>query len=80
MSEFVAAVLLLIPRTRLVGALMGLGLLVGAIGFHLSPWLGINVPGIGHFLFFTACGMTILSIVTVPVLMASGTKLFFWKA
>jgi len=23
----------------------------GAIGFHLSPWLGINVPGMGHGLF-----------------------------
>jgi len=79
-SEIAAAILLLIPRTRLVGALMGLGLLVGAIGFHLSPWLGINVPTIGHFLFITACIMTLLSVVNVVVLRKSGAKLLFWQA
>ena len=75
-SEILAAILLLIPRTRLAGALMGLGLLVGAIGFHLSPWLGINVPTIGHFLFITACIMTVLSVINLKLLKSSGAKLF----
>ena len=75
-SEILAAILLLIPRTRLAGALMGLGLLVGAIGFHLSPWLGINVPTIGHFLFITACIMTFLSVINLKLLKSSGAKLF----
>ena len=58
-SEIAVALLLLIPRTRFLGALGGAGLLVGAIGFHLSPWLGINVPTIGHFLFIAAVTMFI---------------------
>ncbi len=42
-SEIFAAVLLVIPATRFLGALLGLGILFGAVGFHLSPWLGIFV-------------------------------------
>ena len=80
-GELAAAVLLLLlPRTRLVGALIGLGLLVGAIGFHLSPWLGINVPTIGHGLFYTALAMTALTITNIVLLKKSGAKLFFWKS
>ena len=43
-AELIAAVLLLIPAARFFGALLGLGILFGAIGFHLTPWLGIFVP------------------------------------
>ena len=60
-AELGTALLSLIPRTRLLGALAGLGVLIGAIGFHLSPWLGINVPGIGHGLFITAVIMLVLT-------------------
>lgn len=42
-SEILAAVLLVIPATRFLGALLGLGILFGAVVFHLSPWLGIFV-------------------------------------
>jgi hypothetical protein len=42
-AELIAAVLLILPATRFLGALLGLGLLFGAVGFHLSPWLGIFV-------------------------------------
>jgi uncharacterized membrane protein YphA (DoxX/SURF4 family) len=42
-AEIVAAILLILPVTRIFGALLGLGILFGAIGFHLSPWLGISV-------------------------------------
>lgn len=62
-AELGTAVLILIPRTRLLGALAGLGVLIGAIGFHLSPWLGINVEGIGHGLFITAVIMLVLTAV-----------------
>lgn len=79
-GELTAAVLLILPRTRLVGSLIGLGLLIGAIGFHLSPWLGINVPTIGHGLFFTALAMTALIITNTVLLRKSGSKLLFWKA
>jgi hypothetical protein len=45
--EGIAAVLLLIPRTRGWGALLGLGLLSGAIFFHVATPLGVAVrfPG-----------------------------------
>lgn len=62
MAELGTAALLLMPRTRRLGILAALGVLIGAIGFHLSPWLGINVPGIGHGLFFTALGMFAISL------------------
>ena len=42
--EIVAVVLLLWPRTRTKGALLSMIIAVVAIGFHLSPWLGIVVP------------------------------------
>ena len=43
-AELIAAVLILIPRTTLLGALTGLGLMSGAIFFHLTK-LGINFGG-----------------------------------
>jgi uncharacterized membrane protein YphA (DoxX/SURF4 family) len=79
-GELFAAVLLLLPRTRLVGTLAGLALLIGAIGFHLSPWLGINVPTIGHGLFYTALAMTALTVTNTTLLRKTGAKLQFWKA
>jgi uncharacterized membrane protein YphA (DoxX/SURF4 family) len=42
--ELVASILLLIPRTTLAGALLGAGLMSGAIFFHLTK-LGINFGG-----------------------------------
>ena len=69
-AELLTAVLLLVPKTRLLGALAGAGVLLGAIGFHLSPWLGINVPEVGHFLFFVAVAMLILSLVNLNWLRA----------
>lgn len=60
-AEIATALLILIPRTRYLGAIAGLGVLAGAIGFHLSPWLGISVPGMGHSLFFVAIGLSILN-------------------
>lgn len=62
-AELGTALFLIIPKTRKLGVLAGLGVLVGAIGFHLSPWLGINVPGIGHGLFFTALAMFVLNLI-----------------
>jgi hypothetical protein len=48
--ELVAAVLLLIPATAPFGALLTMGLMVGAIGSHLTV-LGIEVRGDGGLLF-----------------------------
>ena len=43
-AELIASVLILIRRTTLLGALMGLGLMAGAIFFHLTK-LGVNFGG-----------------------------------
>ncbi len=43
-AELIAGILLLIPRTTLPGALLGMGLMSGAIFFHLTK-LGINFGG-----------------------------------
>lgn len=63
-AELLTAVLLIVPnpKAKALGALSATAVLAGAIGFHLSPWLGINVPGIGHGLFITAVVMFVLSV------------------
>ncbi len=43
-AEIVSALLLLWPPVRRFGLLLALVVLCGAIGFHLSPFLGINAP------------------------------------
>lgn len=51
--ELIAAVLLLYPRTTFIGAALGLGLMAGAIFFHLTK-LGIVVKEDGGLLFIYA--------------------------
>jgi len=48
--ELIAAVLILIPRTVWAGALLGLGVMAGAIVSHLTV-LGVEVMGDGGLLF-----------------------------
>jgi len=50
LAELVAVALLLVPSTPALGALVALGVIVGAIGSHLGP-LGIEVQGDGGLLF-----------------------------
>ena len=59
--EILTAILLVIPKLRTNGARIGLLVLLGAIGFHLSPWLGISVEGMGNSLFMMAIGGLILT-------------------
>jgi uncharacterized membrane protein YphA (DoxX/SURF4 family) len=51
--ELIAAILLLMPRTTWMGALLGLGAMSGAIFFHLTK-LGIEVMNDGGQLFIYA--------------------------
>jgi hypothetical protein len=64
--ELVAAVLLAVPRTAVFGALLGVGLMTGAIGAHVTR-LGIEVQGDGGLLFVLALA-TFLASATVAVL------------
>ena len=43
-AEVVAGIFVLFRRTRLAGALVASFVMVGAVAFHLSPWLGVSVP------------------------------------
>lgn len=52
-GELIASVLILIPSTTAFGAVLGLGLMSGAIFFHLTK-LGIVVKGDGGQLFIYA--------------------------
>lgn len=53
-AELVAVVLLLVPRTAAVGAVLALGVISGAIASHLTR-LGIVVKDDGGLLFGLAC-------------------------
>lgn len=72
--ELVTAILLLIPATAALGALLALGLMAGAIFFHLVK-LGISVQGDGGLLFglaliVFACAATValLRRTQIPIL------------
>ena len=52
--ELIAAALLLIPGTVALGALLGVGVGIGAVFSHLTL-LGIDVQGDGGLLFGLAC-------------------------
>lgn len=67
--ELIASVLLLFPRTTVLGAALGLGLMSGAIFFHLTK-LGIAVKGDGGQLFIYA----VLVFVSCAVLL-----IVYWK-
>jgi len=62
-TELIACILLLIPATRRFGALLGLGVISGAIFFHLFTPLGVNrtIDAAGNTdggaLFYMACGV-----------------------
>lgn len=62
--ELIASILILIPRTTLLGALIGMGTMLGAIASHLLI-LGIEVKNDGGTLFilaiitFLCCGVLV---------------------
>lgn len=64
--ELVAVALLLYPRTPAIGAALAIGLMIGAIGAHLTK-LGIEVQGDRGTLFGLAVAVAIASLVVVTV-------------
>lgn len=63
-AELIAAILILIPRTIWLGALLTLGIISGAIMAHLTK-IGIDVNGDGGTLFFMAVLLFLLSFITL---------------
>lgn len=70
-GELIAGILVLIPRTRLWGAVTGFCVMSGAIFFHLFTPLGVNrvVDAAGNtdggVLFMMACGVWLCSLILV---------------
>ncbi len=62
--ELIAVILLLIPNTAWLGALLALGTITGAIFSHLTK-LGIVVKDDGGVLFILACIVFVLSALTL---------------
>jgi uncharacterized membrane protein YphA (DoxX/SURF4 family) len=60
--ELIAAILLLIPSLTFFGAMLGIGLMGGALFFHVTK-LGIDVQGDGGLLFIYAIIVLICSLV-----------------
>lgn len=61
-AEVIAALLLLWPASRRFGALLAAAITTGAIGFHLSPWLGVPVPDMTQLMTLLAQGRSIAEI------------------
>jgi uncharacterized membrane protein YphA (DoxX/SURF4 family) len=58
-AELVASILLFVPGFTIVGAAMAIGIMTGAISFHLFTPLGVEIMGDGGELFALACGVWI---------------------
>ncbi|HWF64445.1 MAG TPA: hypothetical protein VN685_07545 [Rhizomicrobium sp.] len=58
-SELTASILLFMPRTRIFGAVLAIGIMTGAIFFHLFSPIGVVILGDGGELFTLACGVWI---------------------
>ena len=63
-GELIASILLLIPRTTWLGALGGIGLMFGAVFFHLTQ-LGVVVLNDGGLLFTLALVVLVFSIINL---------------
>ena len=61
-AEIFAAVLVVWPRTRMLGASFALAIMSGAIFFHTVSPLGIDPYGDGGQLFMEACEVWLLSL------------------
>ena len=73
--EFITGLLLIAPRTRMMGASLGFIILLGALTAHFSPYLGIDIPGVGKFVFYMAIAMTVLTWLVLSMGVGSRKKL-----
>lgn len=64
--QLLAVGLLLIPRVRQLGALLGLAVSIGAVVAHLTPWLGVNLPHLDALNTALSAGATLEEIGRLP--------------
>lgn len=62
--ELIASILILIPRTTSYGAVLGLGLMLGAIKFHVTE-LGIDIQNDGGKLFYLAVIVAVFCLILI---------------
>ena len=62
-AELIASILLFIPATQVVGAALSLGIMTGAIFFHVASPLGIDPYGDGGVLFKEACSVWVSAVI-----------------
>ncbi len=65
--ELIASILLFIPTTQVVGAALALGIMTGAIFFHVFSPLGVDPYGDGGVLFKEACAVWLSSLVILAI-------------
>jgi uncharacterized membrane protein YphA (DoxX/SURF4 family) len=84
--ELIASILLLIPRTQVVGAVLSAGVIAGAIFFHLFTPLGVSViideagNRDGGQLFAMAVGVFVSALAIVWLRRESLTRLLAWRS
>jgi hypothetical protein len=66
-AELAASILILMPWTQAIGALMSFGIMAGAIFFHVVSPLGIDPYGDGGVLFREACTVFVFSLVILMI-------------
>lgn len=71
--EMIAVALCVWPATRIRGAQLGLVVALGAIAFHLSPWLGIQLPRLPELSAYLAAGWTAAQIDAINLPTDHGT-------
>lgn len=70
-AELIASILLLVPKSRLYGAVLALAIMSGAIFFHLFTPLGVDrvvdMSGNtdGGVLFYMACGVWLSALILI---------------
>ena len=75
--ELIASVLLLMPRTAVLGALLAFGSMAGAIVSHLL-FLGIEIMGDGGLLFALAI-IVLISSATIVVVRRAEIPVIGWR-
>ncbi len=74
-AELIASILLFDRPLQVLGALLSLGIMSGAIFFHLASPLGVDPYGDGGVLFKQACSVWVASLVILFIRRESGFAL-----
>ena len=77
-AELIAAAMLFVPRLQLTGAVFSLGIMTGAIFFHLVSPLGIDPYHDGGVLFTEACATWAASAAIIALRYREALAVWAW--